>query len=249
MENPPSKILLAFLFWERDKAQMCQLARLIADLEPGMCESADVLFSARFDCTHDLETIQYVSRKFKVHTNICRGRRGVGWPAGCNDIVFGTLDYVHDYGAAKRIPPYKAVALLEADGAPLRKGWIEELSRAWDEANAKKPVRVFGPLLDTGVKDAGFKHINGNCLVSGDKVFLHWFTRKLGGCTPRAGWDWCLAPQFKRLGWADCKQMKSWWRCPGVSEEQYNQLLDAGVCYLHGCKNEDVWNLVRKKYL
>jgi hypothetical protein len=249
MANRPDKILLSFLFWEGDKAMMCKLARLVADLEPRMSESADVLFSARFDCTHDLDTIQYVSRKFKVHTNICRGRRGVGWPAGCNDIVFGTLDYVHDYGAARRIPPYKAVLLLEADGAPLRTGWIEDLSRAWDEANAVKPVRVFGPLIADGVPTAGKQHINGNCFVSGDMSFLHWFTRKLGGCTPRAGWDWILAPQFKRMGWADCKQMRSWWRCPQVTQETYNALLDAGVSYLHGCKTDDVRELVRKKYL
>lgn len=249
MANQPSdKLLLTFLFWEGDKAQMCKLARLIADLEPGMSEAADVLFCARFDCPQDEETIKYVARKFKVHVHT-NPRRERGWPAGCNAAAFGTLDYVYTYSIAKRIPPYKAVALLEADGAPLRKGWIEEISRAWNEANAKKPVRVFGPLLDTGVREAGNKHINGNCLVSGDTSFLHWFTRKMGGCTPRAGWDWIMAPHFRRMGWADCKQMKSWWRCPGVSEEQYNALLDAGVCYLHGCKNEDVWNLVRKKYL
>jgi hypothetical protein len=249
MANQPSKLLLAFVFWERDKAQMCKLARLVADLEPHMSESADVLFSARFDCTHDIPTIEYVSRKFKVHTHINRNRRGVGWPAGCNDIAFGTLDYVYSYSEAKRIPPYKAVALLEADGAPLRKGWIEELSRAWDAANKVKPVRVFGPLLPTGIKDAGHQHINGNCLMSGDKIFLHWFTRKLGGCTPRAGWDWILAPYFKRMGWANAPQMESWWRCPQVSEQQYNSLLDKGVVYLHGCKNDDVFDLVRKRWL
>jgi hypothetical protein len=141
------------------------------------------------------------------------------------------------------------VALLEADGAPLRKGWIEEISRSWDAAQRVKPVRIFGPLIDAGVKDAGNQHINGNCLVSGDHFFLHWFTRKLGGCTPRAGWDWILAPQFKRMGWADCPQMKSWWHCPGVTEDQYTTLLDQGVCYLHGCKTDDVISHVRKKYL
>jgi len=226
-----------------------KLARLIADLEPRLSESADLLFMARFDCVHETSTVEYAARKFSVHTHINRGRRGKGWPSACNDAAFGTLDYVYTYSQARRIPPYKAVILLEADSSPLRPGWIEDLSSAWDAANKKKPVRVFGPLLPTGLRDAGHQHINGNCMMSGDKTFLHWFTRKLGGCAPRGGWDWLLAPQFKRMGWADCKQMKSWWRCPQVSEDQYNALLDEGVVYLHGCKNDDVFDLVRKRWL
>jgi hypothetical protein len=250
MVNPPNKLLICFTYWERDREQSGKLARLVADLEPRMSENADVLFSARFDCTHDVSTIEYVAKKFHVHTNICRGRRGIGWPAGCNDIVFGTLDYVYSHASARRISPYKAVALLEADSSPLRPGWIEELSNAWDEASRPgRPLRVFGPLLPTGVKEAGHQHINGNCLVSGDMGFLHWFTRKIGGCSPRAGWDWSMAPQFKRMGWADCKQMKSWWRCPQVTQEQYDQLLSEGAVYLHGCKTDDVYNLVRKRWL
>jgi len=43
--------------------------------------------------------------------------------------------------------------------------------------------------------------------------------------------------------------MESWWRCPQVSEQQYNALLDKGVVYLHGCKNDDVFDLVRKRWL
>jgi len=249
MANQPNKLLIAFVYWEQDRAQSSKLARLVADLEPRLSENADVLFSARFDCTHDTSTIEYVARKFNVHTNICRGRRGRGWPAGCNDLAFGTLDYVYSHAAIRRISPYKAVALLEADSAPLRPGWIEEISNAWDEANKVKPIRVFGPLLPSGVKEAGNQHINGNCLVSGDMPFLHWFTRKVGGCNPHAGWDWCMAPQFKRMGWADCKQMKSWWRCPQVSQEQYESLLADGTVYLHGCKTDDVFNLVRKRWL
>jgi hypothetical protein len=242
-----NKLLLAFTYWEGDRAQAMNLARLIADLEPRMSETADVLFSARFDCAHDEATILEVAKKFRVHAHINRNRRGVGWPAGPNDLVFGTLDYVYTFSTAKRIPPYKAVLLIESDAGPLRPGWIEELSTEWDKGKGK--VKVLGPMMDSGMKTSGGKHINGNCMISADKVFLHWFTRKIGGCTPAVGWDWVLAPQFKRLGWADCKKMRSWYRCPALSEDQFSALSNEGVVYLHGPKDSSLLDLVRKKFL
>ena len=230
------RLLLAFQYWSGDRDQLSKLLRLVTDLEPRMSETADIMFSARFDCAHDEETIKYVARRFRVHTHINRNRRGVGWPSGCNDLAFGTLDYVYSLSAARRLPQYKAIALLEADGCPLRAGWIETLSQEWDKAK----VKVFGPMQNSGPKDSGHRHINGNCLISADQAFLHWFTRKQGGCSPSGGWDYLLAPMFKRLGWADCKQMVSWWNTPTVAPEQVEDLINKGVVYFHGAKDDVV---------
>ncbi len=234
-----NKILLALQFFDGDREQAMKVARLIADLEPRHSEYADFLFTSRFDSSHDLDTIKYVSSKFNVHTYVNR-QRGKLWPMGCNSLAFGTLDWVFSYGEADRIPPYKAVLLFEADACPLAPNWISELSQFWDKANKK----VVGPLL----QHPG-EHINGNCLLSGSKEFLKWIARDVGGCTPHAGWDYVMASEFKKRGWADCPRMKSWWQTPSLSYEQFEELSRQGVVFFHGCKNDSLIEHVRKRFI
>ena len=57
-------LMLNFQFWEGDKDQAMELARLIADIEPSFREDVEVMFTARFDCRHDNKAIDYVSKKF-----------------------------------------------------------------------------------------------------------------------------------------------------------------------------------------
>lgn len=234
------KILLALQFWSGDREQAMENARLIADLEPRLSEKADFLFSARFDCTQDMETVEYVSRKFKVHTHINRHRQGKEWPHGPNELWFGTVDYVFDFGRAKRLPPYKAVLTFEADASPISPHWIERLSTAWDAAK----VKVLGAMQTTPGP-----HINGNCLVSGDQSFLKLIGRDIGGCSPQGGWDYILAPVFKKQGWADCPLMKSFWGCKTMSSEWFSSLLNQHVCFVHGIKDDSVRRMVRERFL
>jgi len=233
------KILLALQFWEGDKSQAMKLARLIADLEPRHSEAADFLFVSRFDCTHDEETVKHVSKKFNVHTYVNR-QRGQLWPHGCNSLWFGTMDWVFSYGEAERIPPYKAVLTFEADCAPLMPNWISEISRAWDAAK----VKVLG-----AYQPAPGPHINGNALFSGDKTFLKWISREVGGCTPHGGWDYVMASEFRRRGWSDCKLFRSWWNTVSVSEETFQQLGREGVAFFHGCKDNSLLEIVRRRFL
>ena len=236
MEN---KILLALQYWEGDKAQAMKLARLVADLEPRHSEYADFLFVSRFDCTHDLETVKYVSKKFKVHTYINR-QRGEMWPHGCNSLWFGTVDWVYSYGEADRIPPYKAILTFEADACPLTPNWISEISREWDKAK----VKVLGALLQSPGE-----HVNGNALFSGDKAFLKWVSREVGGCSPTGGWDFLLAPQFKRRGWANSNFFRSWWNTPSMTYDTFEDLVRQGVRVFHGCKDESLLSHVRRRFL
>ncbi len=241
MNAPVNKILLALQFWEGDKAQAMRVARVIADLEPYFCTKADFLFMARFDCSQDLETIKEVSKKFQVLHRVNR-RRGEMWPHGCNELWFGVMDYVYSYShpEAKKIPSYKAILTFESDSCPLIPHWIERLSESWDRAN----VKVHGPM-----QIYPRQHINGNSLFSGDMKFLHWISREVGGCAPSGGWDYILAPEFSRRGWSDCPLMKSWWQCPTLPEETYQDLIQKGVVFLHGVKDNSVVNLVRKRFL
>jgi len=237
------KILLALQFWGGDKIQAMRLARLIADLEPRMSDKADFLFISRFDCTHDTEAIEHVSRKFKTFTHVNRSRRETGWPAGCNGLWFGTLDHVYALGESKRMPPYKAVLTFESDGFPLRPDWISRLHEEWDAANKKKPVCALGAM-----QTSPGLHINGNALFSGDKQFLYHVARKISGCAPHGGWDYILAPEFRRRGWADCSKMRSWWNYPTMPHETFEDLLRQDVVFHHGTKDDSVVRHVRQKY-
>lgn len=234
------KILLALQFWAGDKKPAMETARLIADLEPRKSEKADFLFVSRYDCTQEQETVEYVSRKFNVYTHINRSRQGNGWPHGCNELWFGTMDHVYDYGRAKKIPTYKAVLTFESDACPIVPHWITRLSDLWDEAG----VKVLGPMQ----RSPGL-HINGNALFSGDPAFLKLIGRDIGGCSPQGGWDYILSPVFKKQGWADCAPMKSFWGCKTMNEEFFSSLLVQNVCFVHGVKDSSLRQMVRSKFL
>lgn len=231
------KILLALQFWHGDAAQAMKVARLIADLEPAMSERADFLFISRFDTSQNQATVKHVSRKFHTFTHVNQ-RRGVGWPSGCNDLFFGTMDWVYTFREANKVPNYKAVMLLESDSCPLHSGWIQQMSEGWDRAKAN----VYGPLLSNG------PHINGNCMMSCEPNFLRWIAREKGGCSPAGGWDYILYHEFKKRGAANAPGMRSWWRCANVTQPTYETLLQQGVYFLHGCKDDSLLNLVRQRH-
>jgi hypothetical protein len=238
-----NKILIALQFWEGDKRPAMNLAKLIADLEPRKSEAADFLLVSRFDCVHDMDVVRHVSQKFNVHHYVNR-RRGTGWPHGCNELWFGTLDWVFAMSEAKRIPPYKAVLTFEADCAPLSPHWIERLSATWDEAQAKKQAKVVGAF-----QQYPGPHINGNAMFSGDKGFLRWIAREKGGCSPQGGWDYILSPEFRKRGWADTPLIRSWWQSKTVTKEMFDQLLTEEVALFHGCKDDSLIKHVRRKFL
>jgi hypothetical protein len=235
------KILLALQYWDGDKANAMQVARLIADLEPRLCERADFLFVSRFDCQHDQSSVEYCSRKFKMRTHISR-RRATGWPWGCNELWFETMQYVYEHTVAdRREPLYKAVLTFEADAFPLCPNWISILSDSWDDC---RPANIVGSLL----QHPG-PHVNGNALFSCDLNFSHWVSRQLCGCAPSGGWDYILAPRFKEWGWKNSPLMRSWWQTPTLEAERFEALLGQQVCFLHGVKDLSTIQHVRKKYL
>lgn len=233
------KLLLAIQFWANDQKQAMQVAKLISDLESRHCTTADFLFVARFDCTHDMDSIREVSKKFNVHHHISR-RRATGWPWGPNELWFETMQYAYEHFVAdQRVPRYKAVLTFEADAFPLCPNWIPMLSDAWDTAG----VNVLGAMQ----RYPGI-HINGNAMFSLDQKFSHWLTRSVSGCTPHGGWDFVLAPHFRKWGWANSNLFRSWWQTPTMGPETFEQLQREGVAFLHGVKDDSVIRLVREKY-
>lgn len=217
---------------------MMKVARFIANIEPTMSEQADVLFMARFDCSQDFDTIQKVSNKFNVHHKICR-RQGEGWPFGCNELFFGTMDWIYEQREAEFIPDYKAILIMESDAGPLVPDWIAKLSAGWDEAK----VCVLGAL-----QPEPLVHINGNALYSGDLKFLKRVSREISGCTPHGGYDYVLHKEWTRLGCADSPLMRSWWRCPAMTREIFDDLSAKGVVFLHGVKGDSLMERYLEKF-
>jgi len=243
-----NKILIMLPFWSGDRNQGFKLARLIADLEPKHSDVADFLFVARFDCKHGDQTVKYVSRKFNVHTYTSK-KRGVGWPAGCNSLFFGSMEWVYHKMNAGHIPRYKAIFNMGADCVPLSKNWLSQLVDAWDLYSVKAPLYVAGPLVPGAAH--GRAHINGDAAVlSGDLRFLKWLAMDVEDMRVPAGWDWVLAGDFEKWGWVDFPFMRSYWRHPGEFDQRgWDKEVDSGVSFIHGVKDDSLLNLARKNLL
>lgn len=242
------KILLALQFWERDREQGMAAARLIADLEPRHNDRADFLFAARFDAKHDNATVEHVSKKFNTFTFTNRHRREEGWPAGPNALWFGTLDHIYDYGTAGKMPEYKAILTFEPDCVPVVPHWINALHSAWDSVSGKG-IKTLGHLLQYPPQPKVRFHINGNALFSGELSFLHHIARKIGGCPPSSGWDFFLAPEFKKLGWSDTKVIRSHWNAQTCSAPFMDRITNEGCVFLHGVKDFSAQTYIRNRYL
>ena len=241
VSKPVNRLLIALQFWEGDKARAMELAKFLADLEPGRSEMADFLFVSRFDCKVDEAVTRYVSRKFNVYTRVSR-RRGVGWPDGCNELWFSVMEWVESMIRTRKVPHYKAIFTCEADGCPIQRNWIEWMSLEWDRVNRPKPVAIAGALVEPG------PHINGNALISGNSDFLNWIARRVSGVRPGVGWDYCLAPDFRRIGWADIPGIKSIYNTPTFSAEQYAEMVKNNWIWVHGVKDLSLIRLGRERF-
>jgi len=241
---PSNKLLVIFPFWEGDKSDTMNLARLIADMQPGpgISPTADFLFVSRFDSSQDQATINYVSRKFKVYTYTSK-RRGTGWPNGCSDLFFGCMEYFFRMMEANRIPHYKAAFIMESDVIPLALDALQKISNIWDKLGS---VCVAGAWLPNGITP-GVGHINGGaCLLSGNIDFLRWLATRAHA--NGAGWDYVVAPEFKQRGWADVPQIRSYWQ-QQVTEESFLRERSVGTLFLHGSKGNIGVKLCRKHLL
>lgn len=235
-----SKLLLALQYWEGDREAAFRLARTLADLESKHSSSADLLLVHRGDCAPpDAELVSYLSRKFNIF--VYRSpRTTTGWPMGCNDLWFATLEWVWAMRDSKKIQAYPAVFTFEADGAPLVRGWIEQFRAAWDAAGAK----VLGCEIDTGKCP---KHINGNALFSCDLPFLYWVAREVGA-VGRGAWDVALYPEFARRGAADFPGLRSYYQTPTVSSDWVAREREKGTLFVHGVKDGSLLREVRQHF-
>ncbi len=237
------KILIALQFWKGDKTPALRLAKYLADLERGHSKQADLLLVHRFDCPfegHDA-LIQRISRSFNV-TVYKSPRRGIGWPDGCNELWFATMEWVYSMMHAAKVPHYKAIFTCEADGGPVFQDWISRMSAAWDAANEDRKVFIAGALVDPG------PHINGNALITGDFKWLKWIVQRVGGAPPGIGWDYVYRDQFRKIGWANVPGMRSYYNSRTFSVQQYKQMLAEELIWVHGDKSGCLIDYGRQRF-
>lgn len=245
-------MVLNIQFWEGDKVMAMALARLIADLEDKPRQDY-VLFSARFDCEFDEETIEYVSKKFRVLKYKTK-RNATGWPAGPNQMMGCSYEFVYNKWRKGGLPDVDYIMFIEADCVPLRNGWIDEL-HAEIKGSGKK---VLGALIKGGIPG---QHVNGNCVVAID------FCRKVPAMLhpPHSiAWDAALSYALidnacpSRLIWSDYQMgmpQNPWkgdsflWEAKRYGADHPLGTAELYPCWHHGCKTFDAINAVRKKLL
>jgi hypothetical protein len=217
-----------------------ELVRFMADLEPRHSNRADILLAGRFDVRHDQDTIMHIAKSFNVSPFVSR-RQAEGWPHGCNELWFDTVEYCRENLEAKKWPRYKAILTCEADCVPLRRDWIERMHAAWDSRKSNEICA--GALLQ-----APGEHMNGNMLVSAELADLHFF-RKIGGAPPSQGWDYAIAGQLKRRGWLPTNEIVSYWGMKTCPPAVIEELQRRDVALLHGCKDSSGVSHVRRQLL
>lgn len=178
----PLPLALVLQFWQGDKHEALELARLIADIEPKRRRDPVCLFFARQEnCPMDAEiegTMLYVGLKMPVADMVTKIDEAKQYPGVCYDAWASAISQLADRHYAGE-SPFAHAFFFEADGCPTRANWIDRLKAAHAETLAA------GKLV-TGARLRENDHINGS-LVAG--VRLWYDCPSLQRCPPRAAWD------------------------------------------------------------
>ncbi len=253
--RPPERInkfLIALQYWKGDAEQAYRLAQYLADLQKTTAQEADFLLFRRFDLATPPppEILSRLSRVFKRVYTGKSDRYGTGWPAGCNQLWFGVLEWYLRQVLERKIPQYSAIYTVEADWIPLRRDWTKHIWAAWQTQNPdfRHPrIHVMGVRLL-----APIEHINGNLLISGELQFLQYIVSFSSQVRNKEAWDVRLFKIFERSGIAELPGAASWWRFESRDIDILDQIV-ATFGIFHGIKDDFLlnfaWALLKKGLL
>lgn len=221
--------LLNLQFWRGDLKDAADLASLLSRIPNGRHGDYDILLTNRFDCPpmHGA-VIGALTRRFDVFTYKST-TQATGWPAGCNALWLDSMQWI----AARQgfsLPRYKWVLCMEADDCPLAPNWLDTLDSEWD----KYGMRVVGDVVQFPAW-----HVNGNAMFSAAPDFMQ-YIRGIKRLDPKKGWDFYLAEQFRRWGWAKTPAIVSVWNTLSTDVETVKSYRDQGAVMLHGVKDDSV---------
>jgi hypothetical protein len=239
-----TRILLVLPFWTGDRMKMEKVARLACDLLESPTNQVEILFVARFDTDFPKGSfVEEIAKKIP-NINLWRcPRKGVGFPAGCNEIALGIFEHVlkqrdgsYDYN------DISCIFIIESDCVITRRTWVSELCAEWD--NTIEQGKFVAGALQTAVKwgtDIG-DHINAVALYDPDILC---YLPCLSQCPPNRGWDSHYGPEVVPYA-VDSKLFKlDYKRATITSEELFR---DKKTLVLHGVKDDSAIKAVREMY-
>lgn len=226
-------MIIAIQYWAKDEAQALALARLLADLEPKRRSDVILILARRADCELSEEasyTAHYCARSFE--TRLLRSTRPeTGHPDGCHGLWAGAADALYQMLLGSAIPwtVGREAFFAEADGAPVRRDWLDRLIEAHDKTLGLGK-RVTGAMMDWP-----YPHVNGNLVMDLSVVRDY---PALMECPSGVAWDLhhgITLLREARDGHAilNVCGSKNWTpevlRCVGTQ-----------TAWLHGCKDDSV---------
>jgi hypothetical protein len=223
------KGILNLQFWPGDRAQMLEVANLLADIEPRQRQDIDIMFSARWDAEHRMDVVNRVARKFDCYT--CKTKtQADGWPRGCNYLWLESMQHIYRGIKSGELPGYKWVLTMENDDCPLTRDWLDRLHAAFMDLGNMQVVGNIVPYPK--------HHVNGNCLFGTHPEFMD-FILKIKRL-PNVGWDYYLADQFRWWGWADIPEIRSIWGTGSAQPDLIQRYIQQSCAMLHGVKDNSV---------
>jgi len=183
--SPQMPIALVLQFWKGDVEQAMDLARLLADIEPGPCSDVALVFARQSNCPltiRVLDTAAYCAQKFDVWSWEIHVDSRKGYPGAVFDAWRGAMGRLSGW-YCEGASPYTNAFMFEPDGVPLCADWINRIRQAMQDAlDAGK--YVVGPRMNQLGRDR--QHINGTAAWH-----LPFFTNSpfLHTCPPDVAYD------------------------------------------------------------
>lgn len=230
------KTLIALQAWAGDLERAVELSRFWCDLQGQRDGATDLMLVCRYDCKPPEGWAESMSGSFKARA-VVSGRIGEGWPEGCNQLWFGTIEHCLEMARSGEV--YDAILTLEADTTPLQRDWTARLSSEFME----KRVKVMGAYMD-GPDVHCSHHINGNMMISGDLDTLEsinsWAVNPL-----RAAWDVWIWPRLRTIPWANTEQIFNCWNSETIDPGAVSSWRSRGVTMIHGVKDRSCLNAAK----
>jgi hypothetical protein len=80
-------------------------------------------------------------------------------------------------------------------------------------------------------------------------VFLRWLVNISSALPNPGGWDYVLAGQFQKWGWANIHRIRSYYNSKTFSDAQYRKMLEEELIWVHGDKSGKLIEFGRKYLL
>lgn len=178
----PRGLVIAIQYWSGDADRAFRLARLLAAIESKPRNDVTVALCRRHDIPEPgaecMAALAVVGSRFPAMALRPKAHSiDVGHPDGCNSLAESTMEHFahqRSIGQLQRA----AVFLVEPDGCPLRRDWVDLILEEHEAANA-------AGLSVTGARTPNPWHLNGTMAID-----LPWWADHPGVHYTPAGHAW-----------------------------------------------------------